>query len=122
MKSIASTFTGTITQAVNTVNGGTYFDSVSGWGFNQSGREQLIRLVLPVARNVGLSDTNGSLDLHLIQLTGAGCNGNPPTYTTIMSTANGPATQTNLPAGTYYVLVDGRDGAVGSTTVSITIN
>lgn len=122
VKTIASTFTGTITQAVNTANGGTFFDSVTGWGFNQSGREQLIRLVLPVARNVGISDTNGLLDLHLIQLTGSGCNGNPPTYTSLLSTANGPVTRTNLPAGTYYVMVDGRDGAVGTTTVSITIS
>jgi hypothetical protein len=119
--SVAPAFTGNVVRAVNTTNGGTYFDSYTGWGFNQSGREGLIRIVLPVARNITISDTNPNIDLHLVQLTGAGCNGDPATFNKILSTADGPLTSFNRPAGTYYVIADGRNGSVGNTNVTINI-
>jgi hypothetical protein len=119
---VAPGFTGNIVTEVATANGGTYFDSYSGWGFSQTGRERMIRIILPVARNISISDTNPNIDLHLVRFTGAGCNADPATYTKFISTANGPATSVNRPAGTYHVIADGRDGAVGSTTVTINIS
>jgi hypothetical protein len=120
--SVASTFVGNIVRTVNTTNGGTYFDAYTGWAFNQTGREGLIKLTLAAARDVQISDTNSSMDLHLLRLTGAGCNGNPATYSKILSTVNGPAKAFNLAPGTYYVAVDGYNGYVGSTPVTINIS
>jgi hypothetical protein len=119
--SVASTFTGNIARTINTANGGTYFDGYTDWSYDQSGREGLVRLVLPVNRDVQISDTNSSMDLHLVQLTGAGCNGNPVTYTKFLSTIDGPAKRFNLPAGTYYIIADGYNGHVGSTNLTINI-
>ncbi|HYP12365.1 MAG TPA: S8 family serine peptidase [Bryobacteraceae bacterium] len=119
---VGSTFIGDITRTINTVNGGTYFNSYSGLAFNQTGREGLVKIVLPVARNIRISDTNPSIDLHLVQLTGSGCNGDPVTFTKLLSTASGPSTSLNRPAGTYYVIADGRDGTVGSTSLTINIS
>ena len=120
--SVAAAFTGNIVRTVNTQFGGTYFDAYTGWGFNQTGREGLIKLTLASTRTVQLSDTNGNLDLHLLQLTGSGCDGNPVTYNRLLSTINGPATRFNVAPGTYYVVVDGFNGAVGSTPVTINIS
>ena len=111
---------GTQTAAVNTANGGTYFDGYTGWVFDQSGREGLIKLTLTTMKDITLSDTNAGLDLHLVQLTGAGCSADPVTYTALGHTINGPIFFDNRPAGTYYIIVDGFNGAVGSTTVTIT--
>jgi hypothetical protein len=62
------------------------------------------------------------MDLHLVQLTGAGCDGNPATFNKLASTTNGPVKVFNRPAGTYYVIADGFNGAVGSTNLTINIS
>jgi hypothetical protein len=118
---IGATFVGNIARTINTTNGGTYFDSYTGWGFDQSGREGLIQLVVQGPRTLTVSDTNGNIDLHLLQLTGAGCNGNPVTYNPLLHTINGPAS-VSVPAGTFYLVGDGFNGAVGATSVTIGVS
>jgi len=120
---IGPTTLGNIVRSVNTANGSTYFDSYAGWGGAvQNGREGLIRIVLQTTRDITISDTNANLDLHLVQLTGAGCDGDPVVYNALLHTGNGPVLYDNLPPGTYYLIVDGANGAVGSTSVTINVS
>jgi hypothetical protein len=110
---------GTKTITMDATYGGTYFDSYVGWAPNQSGREAVYKVTLSTVRDLTFRDDNPNMDLHLVQLTN-GCSGNPITYNAFLHTANGPTTVQNLPPGTYYLIADGLNGAVGSTKVTIT--
>ena len=125
--SVASTFNGNIVRSINTANGSTFFDSYAGWGFTQSGREAVLKLTIAGAnRNITVTDTNTMQDLHLVTI--ASCSADPFTPTVLDSgegTAASPAQALNRPAGTYYVIVDGRNDATGIGHVgtnSVTIN
>ncbi len=110
--------TGVGTIAVNTINGPTWFDTYAGWSFNQSGREYIRRLDLTTVKDINISDTNPSIDLHLIRI--PSCTADPIVPTVV---ANGISSifVDNAPAGTYYVVADGFNGTVGTTTLTISL-
>ena len=106
------------TISVNTANGPTWFDSYTGWGFDQSGREFIRKIVLSTTKDINVTDTNANLDLHVIQI--SSCSADPIVPTVI---ANGfdSIFVDNAPAGTYYVVVDGFSGFVGTTNLTISL-
>jgi hypothetical protein len=106
------------TFARSTANGHTYFDSYAGWALDNSGRESVMRLVLTSTKDITVTDTNSLLDLHVIQF--PSCAGNPIVPTIRANGANS-ASVNDAAAGTYYIVVDGRSGAVGSTTATVAV-
>lgn len=110
--------TGGLYRGVSTANGPTFFDSYSGWAPSQTGRERVFRITLPGTRDLRVTDTNSALDLHLVRL--STCSGVSNTPSVQRNGANG-LFRDNAPAGTYYLIVDGRNGAVGSTDVRFTV-
>ena len=102
--------------AINTANGPTYYDAYSGWGFDQSGREQVFRFTTLSSSNISVSDTNINLDLHLVQLTTV-CTAQPVGLSIKAQGLNSLAFN-SAPAGTYTLIVDGFNGTVGTDTVS----
>lgn len=100
------------------VNGGTYFDSYAGWAFNQSGRERVYRLSLTTTRDISITDTNANLDVHIVRFSTCSPSG---TTMTVLSNGANVASVNNAPRGTYWMIVDGRNGAVGTTSVRIRV-
>jgi hypothetical protein len=104
--------------AINTGNGPTYYDTYAGWPFNQTGREQVFQFRLLAPQNIGVTDTNGNIDLHLVQLTTA-CSVQPVGLSLKAQGINALSFN-SAPAGTYYLIADGFNGAVGTDTVNFT--
>jgi hypothetical protein len=107
------------TRLVNTANAPTFFDSYAGWGFDQSGRERLLKITLPATKDITVSDTNSFLDLHVLQI--GNCLNNPVVPAVKGNGANSVFVD-NAPAGTYYIAVDGRSGAVSSSNVTVGVS
>lgn len=103
---------------VNTANGPTYFDSYAGWGFGQTGRERVLKLTLATTKDITVTDTNGSLDLHIMQISACGAN---PIVPVMKASGINSASVDNAPAGVYYIVVDGFAGAVGTTTATVSV-
>jgi hypothetical protein len=103
---------------VSTANGPTFYDSYAGWPTDQSGRERVFQLTLPATKDITFSDTNANLDLHIVRL--SSCNGTATTTTVLANGANS-AFLNNAPAGTYFLIVDGLNGAVGATNVTVSV-
>lgn len=106
------------TSAIDTANGTTFFDSYSGWGFGQSGRERVLKLNLTSTKDLLVSDTNATLDLHVLQFPNCAAN---PIVPTVLASGSDLALVNDAPPGTYYVVVDGRSGAVGTTTATVSV-
>jgi len=98
--------------------GGTFLDTYAGWAFNQSGRERVFQLNLATTKDISVTDTNANLDLHIVRF--STCSGVAATTTVLSNGANSAAVN-NAPAGTYWILVDGRNGATGTTNVAIRV-
>lgn len=105
------------TFAIDTANGPTWFDSYAGWPYNQGGREYIRKLVLTATKDITVTDTNGNIDLHVLRV--ANCAADPVVPTSLAHGDNSVFVD-NAPAGTYYVVADGYNGAVGTTTLKIT--
>jgi hypothetical protein len=84
----------------------------------QTGRERVLRLALTATKDISFTDTNPDLDLHVLQF--SSCSANP-----IVPTMKGSGTDSvfidNAPAGVYYLVVDGANGAVGTTNATVSI-
>lgn len=104
------------TYTINTANGPTFFDSYAGWAPNQSGREHVARLVLSTTKDITFTDTSASLDLHVVQM---GCTAAVPT---VKGNGANSVFVDNAPAGTYYLVADGLNGAVGTATGTVTVS
>jgi subtilase family protein/pre-peptidase len=107
------------TVSVNTANGPTFFDSYAGWAFLQSGREKTLRMTIGSTKDLTFTDTNSSLDLHVLQF--GTCSGVSMTPTVKGHGINSVFVN-NAPAGTYYFVVDGFNGAVGTTTAKVVVS
>jgi hypothetical protein len=116
--------TGVGTFNIDTTNGPNYFTSYAGWGFGQTGREYMRKVVVPSTGNhtIKVTSTNTSMDVHLMTI--PNCAADPPAVTVL---GNGNTSlQMTVAAGTYYVVVDGRNdatgiGYVGKSTVGISL-
>jgi hypothetical protein len=108
--------TGVPSLAINNTNGWTFFDSYPTSAFNQSGREAVFQLTITAPRDLRATDTNGSLDLHWVRITSC----STPTITALASGIN-IAQVNDAPAGTYHLIVDGFNGAVGSTALTVSV-
>lgn len=106
------------TFAVNTVNGPTWFDSYAGWIYNQSGREYIRRIDVTTIKDINITDTNPNIDLHLIRIPSCAAN---PIVPTVVANGTNSIFVNNAPVGSYYVVADGFNGTVGTTTLSISL-
>lgn len=113
-----STMTASGTFTANTTNGPTWFDTYPGVAWNESGREYIRKLTLTAPKKVVVTDTNGSLDLFLIQIPSCATN---PIVPTVKAYGVNSLSVNNLPIGSYYIVVDGYNGFVGSTPVTVTL-
>src|SRR6266542_1507010 len=104
--------------SMSTANGPTYFDSYSGWGFNQTGREQVFIYSNTAPHNLTFTDTNANIDLHALRF--ASCAADP-IVPTVLANAFNTMTLVNAPAGIYYFVGDGFNGFVGTDTFSLTV-
>ncbi len=91
---------------------------------NASGRELVYRLSLPAARDVTITATRGPTGIAnpVIYLRGAPCaNGASIACANAAPTAGGTETIAvpNLPAGDYFLFVEGVQNQVGPTTVTV---
>ncbi len=102
----------------NTANGPTFFDSYAGWATNQSGREHVFLLNLTTTKDLKVTDNNGNLDIHILQI--PACTADPIVPTVVAQGTNS-AFKDNAPAGRYYIVLDGLNGAVGSATVTVSL-
>lgn len=102
---------------VSTANGGTYFDAYAGWAPNQSGRERVFRITLPTTRDLRFADNNAVLDVHIVRF--LSCFASSAAMTVLANGSNVAAVN-NAPAGLYYMILDGRDGAV-STAANVSV-
>jgi hypothetical protein len=109
---------GSQTVTANTANGSTFFDNYPGVGWTESGRERVYRLTLTTTRKITVTDTNGSLDIGVLQI--PSCTADP-IVPTVKAFGMGSAVVNSAPAGTYYIVVDGYTGYVGSTTLTINV-
>jgi hypothetical protein len=105
----------------NTGDGPPYFDSYPGWGFDQTGREQVLKYVNTTTKNLRFaetptSDAAGRFDLHLVQIPSCAAD---PVVPTVLASGARLVSKTAAPPGTYYVIVDGRAGAVGADAVNL---
>ncbi len=96
-----------------TANGNSNFDSYSCCNWEETGKEKIYRLVLDDWADVDISFTSLSADLDLFILTD--CN-NPDSCISYGDNE----ISTRLDAGTYYVVVDGNEGAEGDFTFNVT--
>ena len=117
--SVSVPATGASFTNVGTANGATYLDAYAGWAPNQTGRERVFRLILPTTRDITITDTNPLLDLHIVRF--STCSSVSAT-TTVLANGSDAATVDNAPAGTYYLLLDGPRGFVGTSNVGITVS
>jgi hypothetical protein len=102
---------------VKTNNGPTFFDTWSGWGPNNSGREAMLRITLPSTKDLQVTDTHTGMDLHVAQMF---CQADPVVPVMKGSAANNLSID-NLPAGTYFIVVDGRNQTVSNTNVTVSV-
>jgi hypothetical protein len=79
----------------------------------------LFRLNLSTTKDISVSDSNGNLDLHIVRFSACSAYG---TTTTVLSNGANSAAVNDAPAGTYWIIVDGRNGAVGTTNVAVGIS
>jgi hypothetical protein len=107
---------GTVTRS--TINGPTYFDSYAGWGFSQTGREQLFTYVNTAPHNLTFTDTNGNIDVHALQF--ANCAADP-IVPTVLANGFNTITLVNAPVGVYRFIGDGFAGFVGLDTFTLTV-
>lgn len=92
-----------------------HLDTYSCVGWNESGPEKVYALTLPEGWTYDVTASVESIDpdtdLDIFFLTKEGCAGDPATNTAACDDLE--VTQTNLAAGTYYIVVDGYNGAYG---------
>jgi len=108
---------GTFT-SLSTTNGPTFFDSYAGWGFSQTGREQLFVYVNSAPHDLTFADTNGSVDLHALQFPSCA---SQPIVPNVLGNGFNSVMLVNAPAGTYFFVGDGFAGFVGTDTFSLTV-
>jgi hypothetical protein len=107
---------------VNTANGSTYFDSYPAPAptWNERGRERVYKLVLATTKDITATLTNPSTDLDVFVVQAANCAADPQ-----VPVAKGGGESSvfvdNAPAGTYYIVVDGYNGAVGSASMNVSV-
>jgi Subtilase family len=101
----------------STANGPTYFDSYAGWGFSQTGREQLFTYVNTAPHNLTFTDTNGNIDLHALQFACSPFSIVP----TVRANGFNSITLVNAAPGTYRFIGDGFNGFVGTDTFTLTV-
>jgi len=104
---------------VTTVNGPTFLDGYTAWPDPENGREKVFRLVLSTTHTVQFNDTNNNLDLFILTI--ANCAAQPFTPTVNADGLN-QAGPVSLAAGTYYIVVDGFNGTVGTTSLTYSIS
>jgi hypothetical protein len=104
---------------LSTANGPTYFDAYSGWGFSQTGREQVFIYSNSTPHNLTFTDTNANIDLHALQFPSCGAQ---PIVPTVLGNAFNSLTLVNAPAGRYVFVGDGFAGFVGTDTFSLTVS
>lgn len=109
---------GTVT--VNTANGSTYFDSypAPAPAWTESGRERVYKLVLATTRDITVTDNNSNLDLFVVQTANCAID---PLVPVVKGAGINSVIVDNAPAGTYYIVVDGYYGTVGSTTMNVSV-
>jgi hypothetical protein len=107
------------TFTANTAHGSAFFDTYTGWTRGQGGRERVMRLVLDTTKDIAISDTNPNLDLHLVQF--PTCAGDPVEPVVRGSGLNSVSLD-NARSGIYYLIVDGANGAVGTTSVTVRVS
>jgi len=106
------------TFAVNTANGGTYFDSYPGVSWNESGRERVYRLKLTSTKDITVTDNNGNLDLFVLQFPDVNAD---PLVPTVKGYGVNSVFIDNAPPGIYWIVVDGYNGYVGSATMTVSV-
>jgi MinD-like ATPase involved in chromosome partitioning or flagellar assembly len=106
------------TYTLDTANGPTFFDEYAGWSRNQSGREQVLKLVLDTPKDIVVTDTNADLDVHVVQFSNCA---DTPLVPVVRGSGTNAASFTNARPGIYYLVVDGAQGAVGTTTVTVNL-
>jgi hypothetical protein len=109
---------GSQTVTASTVNGSTFFDTYPGVVWSESGRERVYKLTLTTTRKITVTDTNGSLDIGVIQI--PSCTADP-IVPTVKAFGMNSAVVSSAPPGTYYIVVDGYSGLVGSTTLTVNV-
>jgi len=105
---------------VSTANGGTYIDSYPGVSWNESGREVIYKLTTTATKNIAVSDTNSSLDLFIVSLP-SNCLSTVAGNPTVRAFGSNTASYVFAPPGTYYIIADGFNGAVGTTNLTISV-
>ena len=106
------------TFTVNTAKGSTYFDSYPPSGWNESGRERVYRLKLTTTKDITVTDNNGNLDLFVLQFPDAKAD---PIVPTVKGYGTNSVFIDNAPPGMYWIVVDGYNGYVGSTTMTVSV-
>jgi len=106
------------TFSVNTANGGTYFDFYPGVGWYESGRERVYRLQLTTTKDITVNDYNPDLDLFVLQFPNANAD---PIVPTVRGHGSNSVFIDNAPAGIYWIVVDGYNGYVGSTPMTVSV-
>jgi hypothetical protein len=107
------------TYTLPTKDGSAFFNTYAGWSRSQTGRERLFRIILDSTRDLTVTDANPNLDLHVLRI--ANCNADP-LVPTVLGNGQDSVFVDNLVPGTYYIAVDGANGAVGSTKVTINVS
>ena len=95
-----------------TTDGTSNFDNYSCCNWNETGKEKIYRLVLDDWADVDLSFTSLSADLDLFILTDCNDPNSCIAY-------DDNEISTRLDAGTYYVVVDGNEGAEGDFSLKV---
>jgi hypothetical protein len=114
---VLSSGLGTENQPVNTVTGTSFFDTYAGWVPTQRGKERIFQLTLTTTRDVTIQESNPNFDFHVVGQ--SACSAEPWTLA-IVGHGSSSLVLDNLPAGTYYVVVD-SSGVVGTSTLTVTI-
>lgn len=110
------------TFAVNTANGSTYFDSYPAPAptWNEAGRERVYRLKLTGTKDISATLAGLSTDLDVFVIQTANCAADPM-VPVVRGSGDSTAFVDNAPAGTYYIVVDGYNGAVGTGTMTVSV-
>ena len=103
---------------VSTANGPTFFDTYPGWGTDQSGREKVFFYRNTASHNITFTDTNASIDLHIVRF--SSCTVDPIVPTVIAQGTNKASVHSAAP-GLYFLIGDGANGFVGTDTFRVTI-
>ena len=105
---------------INTANGPTFFDSYTGWPTGQTGREQLLAYPNLAPHRITVTDTNASVDLHILQFPGNNC-AVQPIVPTVVAQGGNSAVIPNAPAGRYFIVGDSNGGGALADTITVTI-